>query len=163
MHTNLAHCIRCVLMYPLGKKSQNKSLRYHCKWMQKSSLLGAALSPLAASSDVCAFTTPAWVQCIDHILSVGWRHLTITPLSICLYIKSLCTPHFVCHTLCCETMWINLSDASLDFDVACTVAVMSKHHSKCLLQMWKMQKIQPDLCKRDWQNMRSDLLFSISY
>ncbi len=69
--------------------------------------------------------------------------------------------------LCCETKWVNLSNSILDFGVhfyGCSEL------SKCLLRMWKMQKIEPDpnlwrtkvseaVCKRDWRNVRSYLFF----
>ncbi len=44
--------------------------------------------------------------------------------------------------LCCETKWINLSGAILDFGVCFYGgSELLKHLSKCLLQMRKMQKI----------------------
>ncbi len=46
---------------------------------------------------------------------------------------------------CCETKWINMSNAILDFGIRLYGGFeLSKHLSKCLLWMQKTQKIEPD-------------------
>ncbi len=73
--------------------------------------------------------------------------------------------------LCCETKWMNLTIAILDFDGG---SELSKHLSKCLLRMRKTQKIEPDphfflwwmkvseaVCKCDWHSVRSYLFFNV--
>ncbi len=73
--------------------------------------------------------------------------------------------------LCCEMKRLNLTIGILDFGVRLYGgSELSKHLSKCLLRMQKIErhpnffcrtKISETVCKRDWHNVRMYLFFNV--
>ncbi len=77
----------------------------------------------------------------DALLAILEPHIKKKTTNFC----ELSVQGSIYNALCCETKWMNLTIATLDFGVRLYGgSELSKHLSKCLLQMRKTQKIEPD-------------------
>ncbi len=77
----------------------------------------------------------------DDLLAILEPHIKKKTTNFC----ELSVQGSIYSALCCETKWMNLTIAILDFGVRLYGgSELLKHLSKCLLGMRKMQKIEPD-------------------
>ncbi len=77
----------------------------------------------------------------DALLAILEPHIKKKTTNFC----ELSVQESIYNALCCETKWMNLTIAILDFGIRFYGgSELSKHLSKCLPRMWKMQKIEPD-------------------
>ncbi len=77
----------------------------------------------------------------DALLAMLEPHIKKKTINFC----ELSVQGSIYSALCCEMKWINLTIAILDFGVRLYGgSELSKHLSKCLPRMRKMQKIEPD-------------------
>ncbi len=78
----------------------------------------------------------------DALLAILEPHIKMKTTNFC----ELSVQGSIYSALCCETKWMNLIVAILDFGVRLYGgSELSKHLSKCLLRMRKTKKIEPDM------------------
>ncbi len=77
----------------------------------------------------------------DVLLAILEPHIKKKTTNFC----ELSVQGSIYSALCSEMKWMNLTILILDFGVRLYGgSELSKHLSKCLLRMWKTQKIEPD-------------------
>ncbi len=106
----------------------------------------------------------------DALLAILEPHIKTKTTNFC----ELSLQGSIYSDLCCETKWMNLTIAILDFGVrfyggselsntsqnACHGCEKRKKSNPIRIFLWRM-KISEAVCKRDWHNVRSYLFFNV--